>query len=214
MLENKAMVYLAQGDLAARAAAIRGRAARSTTDRVASIFGNYWDLYWVLTPDQQELLLRPPPSAFDDRATWAIVLAQTYSLRGDRRPGADLRRLGPAGLRGRAPEHSGRPAASHVSSGLALAYLGRKAEAIARGRARRVALLPISSRRLQRAVHAAAARADLHPGRRAGEGAGPARAAAQDARTTSRPAWLRIDPDVRSAAEEPAIPEAGARARA
>jgi hypothetical protein len=36
-----------------------------------------------LPSDLQALLLRLTPSAFDDRAAWSIVLAQTYHLQGD-----------------------------------------------------------------------------------------------------------------------------------
>ena len=88
-------------------------------------------------------MLRLTPSAFDDRASWSIVLAQTYHLQGDNvrsRIFADSARLAfGERLRG-APDD----AQSTVIRGLALAYLGRKAEAVADGE-KAVALLPISA---------------------------------------------------------------------
>ena len=160
-----------------RAAPRRGRARPPSS----AYFGNYWDLYWVLDDAQQQLLLRLTPSAFDDdRATWGIVLAQTYCASGRPGPGARLRRLRPA----RASRSSSRrrpdDAQRHVFRGLALAYLGRKAEAIREGE-RGVALLPIAKRHATPAPTSSTSSPDLHPGRRAREGARPARAAAQDA---------------------------------
>ena len=88
-------------------------------------------------------MLRLTPSAFDDRAAWSIVLAQTYHLQGDNvrsRIFADSARLAfEERLRG-APDD----AQSTVLRGLALAYLGRKAEAVADGE-KAVALQPISA---------------------------------------------------------------------
>jgi tetratricopeptide (TPR) repeat protein len=82
-------------------------------------------------------------SAFDDdRGNWGIVLAQIYYLRGDRRRAAayaDSARLAFEEHIRDTPDD----AQSHAFRGLALAYLGRKAEAIREGQ-RGVALLPIS----------------------------------------------------------------------
>jgi eukaryotic-like serine/threonine-protein kinase len=142
VLENKAMAYLAQGDLEGARRLIRDHSAGVDPTALVATFGNYFDLYWVLEPDLRNLLLRLTPSAFDDRATWAIVMASTYRLQGDR-------------ARTRAYADSARPAfearlrdapadaQSHVFLGLALAYLGRKAEAIAEGE-KAAALLPIT----------------------------------------------------------------------
>jgi tetratricopeptide (TPR) repeat protein len=109
---------------------------------VAAYFGNYYDLYWVLQAEHQALLLRLTPSAFPDRASWAIVLAQTYRLQGDlarMQAYADSALVGFEGRLAGAPDD----AQSYVFRGLALAYLGRKAEAIAAGE-RGLALLPIA----------------------------------------------------------------------
>ena len=85
LLENLAIAHLALGDLANARAAIRDHSKKIQPTELVAYFANYWDLYWVLDDAQQQLVLRLPPSAFDDdRATWAIVLAQTYWVRGDR----------------------------------------------------------------------------------------------------------------------------------
>jgi tetratricopeptide (TPR) repeat protein len=97
----------------------------------------------VLDEVQQQQLLTLPPSAFDnDRGSWSIVRAQTYWLRKDSakaRVYADSAQLAIAEQLRATPEDGQR----HVIRGLALAYLGRKAEAIAEGE-RGVALLPVS----------------------------------------------------------------------
>ena len=143
LIQNKAMVYLAQGDLNGARAAIRTAPAEVEPTALVSFFGNYWDLYWALDDAQQQLLLRLPLSAYDDdRGVWGIVRAQTHYLRGDpakARVYADSARVGYGETLRATPEDPGRQAAL----GLALAYLGRKAEAMKAGE-RAVALLPLS----------------------------------------------------------------------
>jgi TolB-like protein/Flp pilus assembly protein TadD len=142
VFENKAMVYLAQGDLEGARRVVRDVPPSIEPTAVAAYFGNFYELYWVLPPDLQDLLLRLTPSAFQDRTNWTIVLAQMYRFRGDR-----ARTLAFADSARAAFERrlAGAPndAQSHIFHGLALAYLGRKAEAIADGE-RGVALVPIS----------------------------------------------------------------------
>jgi eukaryotic-like serine/threonine-protein kinase len=141
LVENKAMVHLGQGDLAGAQAVIRAAPTEVEPTALVAQFGNYWDLYWSLDDDQQQLLLRLPPSAYDgDRGTWGIVRAQTYYVRGDltkTRTYADSARLGIEETLKATPDDAGRTA----FLGLALAYLGRKAEAIKAGE-RGVALAP------------------------------------------------------------------------
>ena len=142
MLENKVMVYLAQGDLDRARQTVAGATGKYDPTALASNFGIYYDLYWVLPPELQELLVRLTPSAFDDRATWAIVRAQALQFRGDgarARIYADSARLAFEERIRNTPDD----AQSHIFRGLALAYLGRKAEAIAEGE-KGVALLPIA----------------------------------------------------------------------
>ncbi|HVL16747.1 MAG TPA: protein kinase, partial [Gemmatimonadales bacterium] len=139
--QNKVMAYLAMGD-ADRARELV-RAATKTYDptALATTFGNFFDLYWVLPPELQELLLRLTPGAFGDRSTWAIVRTQLLHFRGDlaqTRIYADSARLSSDERLRNTPDD----AQSHVFRGLILAYLGRKAEAIEEGERAR-ALLPI-----------------------------------------------------------------------
>ena len=143
VLEFKAMAYAAQGDVEGARKVIREAAGRISPTVLAAHFANYYDLYWILPADLQELLLRLTPDAFEDRTSWSIVLAQTWHLRGDltrARIYADSARMALEDrLRG-APDD----AQSTIILGLALAYLGRKAEAIATGE-KGVAMLPISA---------------------------------------------------------------------
>jgi len=132
ILEIRAMVDLARGDLSAARALIATSGARVDPTAMVSFFANYWDLYWVLEEPQQQLLLRLSPTAFDDRGTWSIVLAQTYQLRGDSlkmRAYADTARVATEHILLSTPLDAQRRA----FHGLALAYLGRRAEAIREG---------------------------------------------------------------------------------
>jgi serine/threonine-protein kinase len=143
VIEQQAMVPLAQGNLAQARAVVRTALTRVEPEVLLATFGTYWDLYWVLDDVQQQQLLGLPPSAFDnDRGNWAIVRAQTYSLRGDparARVYADTARVAFEEQLRAAPEDGQR----HAFRGLALAYSGRKAEAVQEGE-RAVALQPIS----------------------------------------------------------------------
>jgi tetratricopeptide (TPR) repeat protein len=97
----------------------------------------------LLTDEDQKLLLRLPVSAFfDDASVRAIVFMQTYWLRGDRakaRAYADTALVATDEQLRATPQDPQR----HITRGLALAYLGRKSEAIAEGE-RGLALMPIS----------------------------------------------------------------------
>jgi serine/threonine protein kinase/tetratricopeptide (TPR) repeat protein len=141
--QGLAMVALAQGDLSRAQAVLRAAPKEVDPTALVAFVANYGDLYWVLDEAQQGLLLRLTPSAFDDdRATWGIVLAQTYALQGKgakARAYADSARVANEEQLKVAPEGAQR----HVFLGLALAYLGNKAAAIREGQ-RGVALLPIS----------------------------------------------------------------------
>jgi serine/threonine-protein kinase len=142
VLEGKAMIALAEGDLEAARSVINGAPKEVDRTALVAFLATYWDLFWVLDDAQQVLLLGLSPSAFDDdRGLWGIVRAQTYWLRGEQteaRAYADSARIAFARqLRG-APRDEQR----HVLHGLALAYLGRKTEAIREGQ-RAIAILPI-----------------------------------------------------------------------
>jgi TolB-like protein/tetratricopeptide (TPR) repeat protein len=144
LIEKKAMVFLAQADLGRARTVVTAVPKDADPAALVAAVANYYDLMWVLDEAQQALLLRLPPSAFDDdRGVWGIVRAQTYALRGDMaraRVFADTARIGFAQeLRG-APDDPQR----HIFLGLALAYLGHKEDAIREGK-RGVALKPIAN---------------------------------------------------------------------
>jgi len=137
----KVMIHLAQGDLRQARADVRAALGRIEPTTLVATLAYGWDLYWVLEDPEQQLLLGVPPSAFDDnRAAWGLVLAQTYALREDlvrARAYADTAR--------RAFEQQlvgFENAEIRALYGVALAYTGRKAEAVREGE-RAVALGPI-----------------------------------------------------------------------
>ena len=143
MLFIKVLVTLARGDLDSTRAVIGEAAKRMSPATLYPFFASYNDLYWVLDHPQQQLVLDAPPSAYDnDRGAWALVRAELYQLRGDRRRTtiyADSARLAFEEQARAAPEDAQR----RVLVGLTLAFLGRKAEAVRDGK-RAVAMLPIS----------------------------------------------------------------------
>jgi len=143
LLESKAMIYLQEGDLAGARAVLKAAPREVEPEALVAFLANTWDLVWVLDEGQRELLLRLPPSAFDDdRGSWAICLAQASALRND---DGNLRRYSEIARTAFAQQLTAAPedAQRRAMLGLSLAYLGRKAEAIREG-TRGVELLPIS----------------------------------------------------------------------
>jgi eukaryotic-like serine/threonine-protein kinase len=140
---QKALVALARGDLEGARSVIRAGTRQVDPGALLAYFAVYNDLYWALDDAQQRQVLALPLSAFDDdRGNWGIVMAQLHHLRGDRVRAAayaDSARIAFEEQSRAAPDD----AARHVFLGLALAYLGRKADALREGR-RAVELAPIS----------------------------------------------------------------------
>ena len=128
--ETQAMVYLAQGDLPGAQKIIRQAAADVDPTAIVIYVAQYWDLYWALDDEQQQLALRLPLGSFDEDV-WAraIVLAQLYDLRGNparARAFADTAVAEAARRIKSAPDDP----YLHIESALALAYLGRRPEAV------------------------------------------------------------------------------------
>ncbi len=144
LTEDKAMARLGQGRLAEAQALVAGLSPATPDSEVAAYFTYYWDLYWVLSDAQQREVLRLSPALFDDdRAAWATSLMQLWWLRGDTvraRAYADTAYTENAILMRASPDDAQRK----VLAGLALAYLGRKDEAIALG-LRGTALAPLAT---------------------------------------------------------------------
>jgi TolB-like protein/protein involved in temperature-dependent protein secretion len=128
--EGLVFIHLMQGDLAAARGDIRALPAEVSRPTLVSYFALYQDLYWVLEEEDQKLVLRLTPSAFDDdRAVWATTLLQLAALRGDQaraRALADTAHQEYEKQLQTVPKDPQR----HLFNGLALAVLGRKADAI------------------------------------------------------------------------------------
>jgi tetratricopeptide (TPR) repeat protein len=133
MRQQGAMIELAQGNLAGARAVLDASPPEVEPTALAAFWGVTWDLFWVLDEPRQRLLLRLNPTQFDDdRAAWGEALAQTYYLQGDKaraRAYADSAHLAFVEQIRDTPDDGQR----HALNGLALAYMGRKAEAIAEG---------------------------------------------------------------------------------
>jgi tetratricopeptide (TPR) repeat protein len=138
----KAMIHLAQGDLRQARADVRAALGQIDPTTLVTTLGYGWDLYWVFEEPEQQLLLRVPPSAFDDnRAAWGLVLAQTHALREDQ---VRARAYADTARRAYEEQLEGvENAELRALYGVALAYAGRKAEAVREGE-RAVALAPIT----------------------------------------------------------------------
>jgi tetratricopeptide (TPR) repeat protein len=192
-IEALAMVYLAEGDFSGAQAAIRDKGNAVDPVDMVTYLSNFWDLYWVLDDEQQQLALRVGPGPFgDDRRAWGMAGMQILFMRGDQvraRAYADSARLaGEAALAA-----SPKDAQSMALVGLADAYAGRSAEAIRMGEAA-VSQVPMerdaySSPYYQHLL----ARVYLHTGH-------PDKALDLLERLLSvpyylSPGWLRIDPE-------------------
>ncbi len=139
--QYRAMVDLARGDLAGARAVVRQAPTAISPATVAAHFATFYDLVWVLTVEQQDLLLAAPAAEFEgDQGARALVFAQIYHLRGDlnrARSYADSARvMFEAQLKAAADDPT-----LHTALGLALAYLDRGMDAIREG-SRGAALVP------------------------------------------------------------------------
>jgi len=143
LITYKASTFLGEGDLGGARAVLEAAPKEVEPTALVASLAQYNDLVWVLDEGQRALLLRLTPSAFDDdKGTWAICLAQAYALRGD---AANVRTLAEESSEAFEEQLRASPndAQRHVFLGLALAYLGRKEEAIREG-LRGVALQPVA----------------------------------------------------------------------
>jgi len=139
-LYSRVNVSLDQGDLEGARAVLRAVSKEiEPADLVAAMAADWPRL---LDEAQQQLLLTLGPDRFDDnRADWALARARTYALRGDAtntRENAELARAELETQLRAAPD-----AWLHSKHAVALAFLGRKAEAIAEGE-RAAGLLPMT----------------------------------------------------------------------
>jgi eukaryotic-like serine/threonine-protein kinase len=143
LIGETAMTFLGEGNLAGARAVLHGVPKDVGATELVAYLANVNDLVWVLDEQQQKLLLRLTPTAFDDdRGIWARCLTQAYALERDatnvRAYAEEASQAFEEQLR-KTPDSAQR----HVFLGLALAYLGRKEEAIREGE-RGVALDPVA----------------------------------------------------------------------
>ncbi len=131
--EYLAMADIGAGDLAAARASITRSSKDVALAPLVAYVATYWDLGWVLDSTMVNTLLTLGPDSFDDdRPTWALVRAQQYHWRGElalSRAWADTAVRANADILRQAPGE----AAPAGTQALALAYAGRKSEAIAEG---------------------------------------------------------------------------------
>jgi serine/threonine protein kinase/TolB-like protein/Tfp pilus assembly protein PilF len=143
LLNEKAQLYLSMGDLAGARKVFAEAASRVQPKLAVAYMAFRFDLYWALDDRQQKLLLETTPAAFDDnRAAWALILTETFALRGDTKRArelADEARQEYAMQLADCPDDAERL----IAVGLALAYTGRYDEAI-RQTTRAVELVPLS----------------------------------------------------------------------
>jgi len=141
-VEDKAMVYLAQGDLTQARSVLAQPPAGIELSNFVAYIATYWDLYWALDSGQRALVKRLTPAAFDgDAGFWGLALAGAYEVDGDRRRAAaygDSARVALEQQLKVTPEDPSR----NVLLGVALAYMGKKDDAIRAGE-RGLALQPV-----------------------------------------------------------------------
>jgi TolB-like protein/Flp pilus assembly protein TadD len=143
LITQKAMAQIAQGDLAAARKVLREVPKEVEPTALVAYFASASDLYWVLSPEQIELLLRLTPTAFDDdRGIWAVSLLEASALTGDV-AGIRIHAEEAANAIGKQLRDAPENAQRRVFRGLALAYLDRKEEAVREGE-RAVAQLPVT----------------------------------------------------------------------
>jgi TolB-like protein/Flp pilus assembly protein TadD len=134
MLEIKIETYVGEGDLAGAQNAMQTavRIVEATTF-LPYVTGTYTPVYWLLDSTQQVRVLRLVPADFDgNRGAWGLALTEICALRGDRhraRLYADSARIAYEETLRKAPDDPG--AQSELA--VALAYLGRRDEAIRHG---------------------------------------------------------------------------------
>jgi serine/threonine protein kinase/tetratricopeptide (TPR) repeat protein len=133
LIQQKAMVYLAQGDLPRAREVIRSPPEDIAPATFVAFMGTYWDLFWLLDEPQQRLLLSLAPREFEgNRGVWGLVLAETYWLRGDR---YRCRAYADSAIPDFERQLQKTPADGqlHAVFGLSLAYAGRARDAVREG---------------------------------------------------------------------------------
>jgi len=133
VLDFKVATFVGQGDLAGAQAVLRDALPELDTARTLAHLGAFIGLFWVPERQQREILLKLPPRAFDDdRVSWGITLAQAYLFEGNVRASqayADSARIELEDAIAANPKN----ALAHGALGMALALMGRRADALEHG---------------------------------------------------------------------------------
>jgi tetratricopeptide (TPR) repeat protein len=134
ILQNRALAALGQGEVEAVRRLADHPERGVSRDRMLANLSQFEELYWALTDEQQRRVLELGPELFDDdRAAWALVRAHLYWLRGDKaraRAWADTAHVAFEIHAREEPEDAQR----QMVDAVALAYLGRRGDAIRQGR--------------------------------------------------------------------------------
>ncbi|HUF36413.1 MAG TPA: hypothetical protein VMN37_10715, partial [Gemmatimonadales bacterium] len=143
LVDIRAMTFAARGDLEGAREVIRQGAAHGDPPALFAYMAQYYDMFWLLDESQRNLLYRLPQSQFDDNpASRGLALAGAYTLDRDRARARAFADTARAALEAQIRDNPD-DAQLHVLRGIALAYLGRKADAILEGR-RGAAMIPPS----------------------------------------------------------------------
>jgi TolB-like protein/tetratricopeptide (TPR) repeat protein/tRNA A-37 threonylcarbamoyl transferase component Bud32 len=132
LIQSEITLQVVQGDLAGARATLKSAMASVELAPLLGYVATYGDLFWVLEAPEQQMLVTLSPAEFDgDRVNWGFALTQSWWLRGDQartKAYADSTVAAlEARLRGQKdPERQ-------AILAVALAYAGRKAEALRNG---------------------------------------------------------------------------------
>ena len=130
VIEWQSIAHVAKGDVAgARAAAHGAIGGQVAAPAVAAFYGGYQEMSWVLPTEDQAILFRLTPAAFDnDRAWWGQSIAVAYWQRGDL---ARARAYADSALPGSEAQAAASPGDAQAASlhALMLAYAGRGEQA-------------------------------------------------------------------------------------
>jgi tetratricopeptide (TPR) repeat protein len=132
-IENVAITHLAEGDLAAARASATKYGKPIAPSTLVAFFANYQDLVWVLDAGQMEIFNRLTLSDFDNNpVVWGICRAQARHFAGDDSGARDEAEKVLVEVDKQLKDTPDDPQL-HENRGLALAFLGRKDEAIREG---------------------------------------------------------------------------------
>ncbi len=137
---DKIRTFLGMGDLAGARAVLRNPPRDLDLTALVRVLAVY-DVVWVMEPPELDLFLRLTPTAFDDdKGWWNLAMAMGYERRGDE---GKVRAHAEAATKEFEQQVRAAPDVStpHTLLGLALAYLGRRDDAVREG-LRGVALTP------------------------------------------------------------------------